>query len=376
MVKHGRTKTKKNSLCILIVDDQLEQAKATALSFPSSATTIARTPDEVTEADLQCAHLALIDFVLDEWDADDSRSLAEHPANGVALAAVLRSHLAPDTRTAFALHSGKLDGLSGGLSVDCHLHSIARLNNVEWVFSKKNSDNERPLRDQAVSLAKAMYALPKNWPTKQPKQIQTTVEELLGLGKSDWAAHAWKQVEECHPPIHELSPPTYAITFVRWLLTSILPYSTFLWDYRHLAARLRVSPASLKKGLESDSKLAKKLSPFEYTGILSDFLDRRWWRPGIEHFLWQETKAKPFDVDGLNSVTKKLSAKLESTHFLEPVVAFDEKLRATDELVELSEAVELYPDGWPSYAGRPWAPRSVADHDSQLSSLMAPLAAR
>jgi hypothetical protein len=320
--------------------------------------------------------VVLVDFVLEDWTPDDSRSIAEHPTNGVALAAVFRSHAPPDSRTAFALHSGKLDGLSGGLTVARHLHSIARLNNVEWVFSKKNSDNERSLRDQVLSLAHAMHQLPSTWPVKQPHRIRAVVEDLLGIRENAWKQRAWKHVEECHPPIHELSPPTYAITFVRWLLTSILPYATFLWDYRYLAARLRVTPASFRRALDSDQSLSKKLAPFEYRGVLPDFFGERWWRPGIEHYLWNKTQTNPFDADVLRKVARELSRRLEPVSMSEPVVSFDEELRPKDELVELADAVELHPDDWPGYAAKPWVRRDVADASPRLRSLVAPLALR
>lgn len=373
--KQGRKGSRK-PLSILIVDDHLDEAQTTALAFAGVANVQSRTPDEVTEADLQRAQVVLVDFVLEDWAADDARAIAEHPANGVALAAVFRSYAPLDSRTAFALHSGKLDGLSGGLTVACHLHSIARLNNVEWVFSKRSSDNERPMRDQVLSLAQAMHRLPASWPNNQPRRIRTIVEELLALRESDWSERAWKHVEECHPPIHELSPATYALTFVRWLLTSILPYATFLWDYRYLSARLRVTPESLTNALNSDRALLKKLAPFEYKGVLHDFLGRRWWRPGIEHFLWNQTKAKPFDVTGLQTVARQLSRRLEPVTMSEPVVSFDEELRPKDELVELADAVELHPDDWPGYAGKPWVRRELADASPRLKSLIAPLGAR
>ena len=128
MAKKAPLKKRKNALCVLVVDDQLEQAQAAALQFSGLAEARARTPDDVMEADLQAAQVILVDYELTHWKIDDSRSIAEHPKDGVALSAVLRSHITSDERIVIALHSGKLHGLSGGLTVECHLHSIARLN--------------------------------------------------------------------------------------------------------------------------------------------------------------------------------------------------------------------------------------------------------
>jgi hypothetical protein len=369
--KHGRLSGNRNLPKILIVDDRIEDADAKRLIFDGVATARPLTPGDVEETDLKWADVVLVDFKLTEWKTDTRLSIGERPADGVALAAVFRSHSPWKLPVAFALHSGQLDQLSGGLTAARHLNSIARVNNLEWVFSKNDAETSLPMRDQVISLARAVRRLPKDWPTERPAQIRSAVDKLLDLKGSKWKVQAWQHIDESHPPIHELSPPTYGITFVRWLLTSILPYPTFLWDYRYLAARLRVSPSSLCAALKSDRALLTKLAPFRYTGILSDFLGDRWWRPGIESFLWEETSARSFDGDALKKIIRRLSRRLDPVVLVEPVVAFDEKLRAIDNLVELSEAVELQPEDWPSYAGRPWMLRSLAASTPRLRSLVA-----
>ena len=367
---HRSRTVSKRLPCILIVDDDLEEADSKRILFSRLAEPVARTPDGVTSGDLRRADLALVDFALEHWRFDRPE-IAEHPNDGVALVAVLRSHCAANRSTAFALLSGKVDGLTGGLPPRSHLHQIARANNVEWVFSKNDRENAFPLRKQALSLATAMRDSPKAWPRKQPARMRKIVEGLLAVPSETWRERAWRHVEGCHPPIHELSPPTHAVNLVRWLLHSILPYSTFLWDYRYLAARLRVSPKSMAEALQRDAPLVRGLAPFRYKGLLHDFLGERWWRPGIEHWLWEETKAKSFDRDALKKLTMRLSRRLEPVSMGEPVVAFDHDLRATDKLIELSDAVELQPDDWPAFADRPYAPHDIVMSDDRLKSLVA-----
>jgi len=52
----------------------------------------------------------------------------------------------------------------------------------------------------------------------------------------------------------------------------------------------------------------RKLAGFKYQGVLHDFLGDRWWRPGIEHLLWERTEAKPFDVDVFETLSAVLPA--------------------------------------------------------------------
>jgi hypothetical protein len=369
MTKARRTKAPKP--CILIVDDDLEDADARRLSFADVADALARTPGDVTARDLERANVVLIDFALHEWEMDPSRPIAEHPKNGVALAAVYRSHSNARMQKAFALHSGRLDGLSGGLPPASHLHVIARANNLEWVFSKTDTDNARPLPEQVISLARGLSRLPDSWPTTQPSRMRKILEELLNVPERAWRDRAWQQVQDCHPPIHELSPPTHGVAFIRWLLHSVFPYATFLWDFRHLAARLRVTPRSLKAAVNEADSFAKRLNQFRYTGVLQNFVDTRWWRPGVEHWLWELTDANTFDANTLAKAVRKLSRILEPVSLKEPVVVFNPELRPTDDLAELADSVELQPDDWPPYADRPWARRDIATASPRLRSLMA-----
>lgn len=376
MAKARRARPRAAKPCILIVDDVLEEADAKRLLLSGAADVLPRTPSDISAHDLRRADVVLVDFALDAWEREDTRPLSERPLNGVALAAVLRSHVSAKSQKAFALHSGRLDGLSGGLPPASHLHIIAKSNNLEWVFSKTDTDNARPLREQVVSLAHALGSLPASWPVSQPTRMRNVLEQLLSIpARASWRNRAWKHVEDCHPPIHELSPPTHGVAFVRWLLHSILPYATFLWDFRYLAARLRVTPRSLATALNRSDSFARALRPFRYTGVLRDFVDQRWWRPGIEHWLWELAQANTFDAEALTKVMKKLSRDLEPVALKEPVVVFDAELRPTDDLTELADAVELQPDDWPAYAGRPWARRELVSATPRLRSLVVPSAA-
>src|SRR5438105_4057261 len=112
--------------------------------------------------------------------------------------------------------------------------------------------------------------------------------------RQPWFLRAVKDVEKAKPPQDVYAETTNGMAFVRWLLHDILPFPSFLMDERYLAARLHVDPASFRQAVGKGVSVATRLKAFEYAGILHDFAGRRWWRAGIEYWLWRETAGKPF----------------------------------------------------------------------------------
>lgn len=72
MARARRSQRTVSRPCILIVDDELDEAVAKRQLLGSAAETRPRTPDDVTLADLRRADLVLVDFVLDQWMVDPS----------------------------------------------------------------------------------------------------------------------------------------------------------------------------------------------------------------------------------------------------------------------------------------------------------------
>src|SRR4051794_829689 len=109
---------------VLTIDD--EEQNSVQLRLRHHADVIARAPDQVTKRDLRKADVVLIDYEIEDWPGrEELETIALKPGNGVALAAVLRSQLEESgsgTRRAFAIHSGKLDELAGGLPVASREH--------------------------------------------------------------------------------------------------------------------------------------------------------------------------------------------------------------------------------------------------------------
>jgi|ERR1039458_465427 hypothetical protein len=356
---------------VLIIDDEEESASAAKDKLEKQAESICRLPSDVTSADLNRADLVLVDYKLDHWpERDEQKTPSLMPQDGNALVATLRSNLKySSTRTpkAFALHSGQLSDLSGELSAVHREHAIARMQDLDWVFTKGISAGD--FGKEVRSLAFAVAALPRPWPTVE--KSRETLRSLLKLEKkSRWYIRATEDLEKGNPPQDVLAQTSHGMAVVRWLLHDVLPFPCFLIDERYLAARLHVTPKSLRLAL-SDPKsrrLRAALKEFAYTGILSSFSGSRWWRAGIEHWLWGKTNGQTFDSDALKSVVRQLSRRLVSLRQLNPVVTLDDQYRPTDVLIDLKKAVQISPDNWPTSADPAWVSLEKAKKDPSVAA--------
>jgi hypothetical protein len=354
---------------VLIIDDVEEHFTAPREKLHGKARVICQFPNDVTLGDLNAANLVLVDLRLEHWPERDKQTTpALKPQDGLALIATLKSNLSKDparTPTAFALHSGQLQILSGKLSPANREHALARMLDVDWVFGKGIRSNDFEI--EVLSLARAVRALPHPWP--DAKKSRDTLMTLLKLRKKQrWFLRAVKDVERAKPPQDVFAETTNGMAFIKWLLQDVLPFPTFLMDERYLAARLHVSPASFRQAIGELGSFGSILKKFEYTGILRDFAGRRWWRAGIEYWLWRETAGQPFDKTALLAVAEKLSSGLKVVDFARPVVELDEQFRPTDNLVDVADAIQITPDDWPSSADPAWISISHAKESPTMAA--------
>lgn len=293
--------------------------------------------------------------------------------NGIALAAVLREQANPIERpTGFALHTGKPEELWLTLA-EPRRHLIARAYNLEWIFLK--SEPTDVIR-QATILAKAIHALPTNWPGDDYTQALRHVQTLLGLGswpddqtEPVWVAPALTEVEDCRPPLTELSECNHGLVFLRWLLQRILPYPCFLFDTYRLAARLRVSHESLKHALGRD--LARFLSPCIYKGVLAGFLGDRWWRPGVEDRLWDLTDGASVPAAILrDELSRATGVDLEPSSSDNPIVCVDENYLPLPRACSADAVVRIQPDDWPRFASQAWTTVELAREHPRLEAIV------
>lgn len=371
--KTKRSRSTSRRPCVLVVDDDEHEGSAAVSLLEPILQAFYRSPGEVADKDIEAANVILVDFKLDRWPAlDDATTPSLRPRHGIALAANLRSNLRDSkmrTPTAFALRSGKLHELSGKLSPRNREYALAKMLDFEWVFDK--SDTVR-LQQEVFALGKAVQSLPHPWPSYQ--KSEAALLKLLNLNarrRAEWTTNAIDEVRTSNPPQDVAAETTGGMAILRWLLHEVLPFPTFLLDERYLAARMRVPPGALRGLLNSarPTKIRKALSQFKYTGVLDDFLGPRWWRAGIDNWLWHETRGDPLNPDALRSLARRmLPPSIKGLQLDCPVVSVDEQYQPSDKFIELTAAVQIKPDDWPDIAEPAWVSMEAARENADLAA--------
>ncbi len=251
-------------------------------------------------------------------------------------------------------------------------HAIARAHNLEWVFSKETVAGAGPLSQQIISLGQAVKRLPTSWTEENQEMVEARVRDLFSIPRrAAWFARAWEDIQDCHPPMHELSKWSHGLAILRWMLHRILPYPCFLMDSYHLASRFRVTHKSLLEAMRGSDRDVKFLEPAQYRGILDEFLGRRWWRSGVEAILWQATEGNSFDRDAILSVLSRvLGSSLVPSNIDQPVVCIDRDYQPLEEAFPADSAVRIQPDDWPPYADQAWTTLDLARQEPSLRALV------
>jgi CheY-like chemotaxis protein len=357
---------------VLIVDDRPDEARALAGALAELGRANLYEPDELTADALAGNDVVLVDYDLTDWEvAVRAAEPACSPADGLALAAVLRSRLTPDYHggrpVAFALHSSQLHRIGGDLDQEVREHAIARVHNLEWVFDKQAAEDAVPLADRVAGFASAVRSLPEAWPD-DPAEAQKAVQRLLGWSPDLPAAElAWDHVMRCHPPLHELSLATGGLTCLRWLAHRILPYPCFLLDRLHLAVRLGVDPKELAADADKSKDLFAALADHAYRGALPQLVGSRWWRASVEAWLWDLGAGSPLEGEALHVELERIAGRrLGRLEVDNPVVALDERYRPLPEPAPVAAAVRIQPDDWPPFADDAWTTLELVGEHPRL----------
>ena len=343
---------------ILVVDDEPERVES-SLGIEvaqKGANPIIRHPQAVTLDDLANCTVVVVDHYLDDWPERDDQPLAMQPADGFAVAAVIRSQL-PVNRPgpAVAILTGRLAELAGTIPPKAAEYLLAWQHDLEWVFSK---GSEVTLAPRLIAMSMAVAKLREMWP--RPLELDDLAADWLDLQDVEWQAVALEHVLLTSPPMHAVSVRTTGASVLRWFLHRVLPYPTFLTDIFWTATRLGVTAEWLEEELQTDNGLRAQLSGCQYSGAFAGFSGRRWWRAGLANLIAELSEGQPFDRTALQDGIRRV-ASTEPSFLAEerPVLAVDPDTMESTRIVEVDLATRIIPDGWPVYADDAWA--SVAD---------------
>jgi len=153
-----------------------------------------------------------------------------------------------------------------------------------------------------------------------------------------------------------------------------MPYPTFLQAMHWVAARLRITPDSLRLVLDSQSELANELAACQYLGVLALFDGKRWWRAAVDQYVWDLRAAGAREPAVFHAeLERRAGFTLERVEGVSPVVCVDRELKPRDGLCAIESVVRLVPDLWPAYADPAYAEVDVVLEDADLISIVHPL---
>jgi hypothetical protein len=362
---------------VRIVDDEPERdASGVAANLRKQGVDAeAVSPAHLTRAHIDAADLILVDFVLDEWtderDADwlgepsSAQFLAGRPADGLALAAIIRSQLGDDRPRGVALLSGELSKVVKNFSPTATEHAAARLHGLEWAFAKKSPAGSRPLDARIISLTKAVGDVKLD--EDDVIDNEPELEQLLALPAADWTPVAQRDIFAAQPPLGRYADSTRGLSVLRWLAHRILPYPTFLMDAERLALALGISPETLRTHFDAISSLVASAA---YNGALADFLGPRWWAAGVRRI------ARDLDPHGRGTTARLsdlLSTAIPPLETPTAVLTLDENLVRERAPTARELAVRVRPDDWPPFAETGWMTRDLIADFPELRGIVDPV---
>jgi hypothetical protein len=128
---------------------------------------------------------------------------------------------------------------------------------------------------------------------------------------------------------------------------------------------------TFKAVMAENSKLSRRLKDLCYTGILSGFLGDRWWRSGLEDYVWSLTQGQAKDVKSFHGTLEEQAGhELEAVRVNPALVPLNAALKPEDEFIAPEQAVRIRPDQWPAFADDAWTSIAAVRGDTMLHALV------
>lgn len=250
-------------------------------------------------------------------------------------------------------------------------HLFAPSLDVEWILFKVAEDASARIQQLVDGFVSACGVAGKNGVSLHE------LEALLKLpADKDWTENAQAELRAARAPISQLDDntddpfgPTQAL---RWLCHRALPYPGFLFSDRYAAWALGISVEVFQSiaAMECATPWLNELKSAHYRGPLDQFLERRWWKAGIDYLVWE-----------LDNETLKQGSRERAWEVLAPgsnvsriystsgyVVSWTPDLNEQS-ISDINVCLPLKPPGWPAEALEPWVLKSDLDSNSVLRAM-------
>lgn len=361
---------------ILYVDDDpdalLGAAKRSGADARFSVAGIADL--KAIERPLAGATAWVLDFYNDEGSREDP-TFAGTESTGLSLFQRLRL-LAGESRPPAILISNHLEtalgqGVTAGLR-----HRLAEEVGVEWVADKSPETGAYVREILAIADATATFqAAAKVLAAAQPGDyVAALADNLLRLSTdAQWRPLAISDVDAWRPPVLRAASEgaggerldVNARPFVAWMIRQTLAYPSFVISIAQVAARLGVSTSSLRTCAAAENGLAKALGSLEYSGVLKDFVGKRWWSAGVDDFVFSLPGASDDRQGALEALAGK--SELEFLNIDDPVVVSNADLVETDQIAPSEDCVRASDEHAPSHAPPAWVLKRDVARDRTLA---------
>jgi hypothetical protein len=366
-------------LKILLIDDE-----ASPYLVPEHIEPVLAKPNDSDFTRIVTDALAVADLVLLDHNLDLNPALSLTATDGPSLLGHLRSwaRLTGNALPPVAIYTSEEEAYSTevpavGPAVPLSGSFVGRepqlapVLDVDWLILK-DADASKPTILELAEASARLKAVAGNG--------RVSAEELaayLCLPKQAlWNASALEQLVRSRPPLTEPGKEggdgsRGVAGVLRWVLHRILPYPGLLMSDHYAAWTLGVSVNDLDELMSRCGQFNEDLRVCLYKGPVDQLFGRRWWAAGLNYMAW--TLRSSADDAGNEAVALEqltgIPIKLKDSS--ERVVGHDPDLNET-EFIELDDAVQLHPPGWPAESIEPWIRRSEAQKEPLIWAMVNP----
>ncbi len=356
---------------VLVVDDEPEKHRGFAAAMGiQGIQVIVRRPAEIEEGDLLVANVIAVDYVFDWNVLSRPPEFGYWPVDGLALSSVIARHLVrARSRASIVLRTGAVAELAKGLPRGARISMLSAQNGLDWILEKGTTDNADTLRE----LASATAALEPFFGSDAPEWNEGC--DWLRLPSASWREAALAEIQVCRPPEHAVATYTAGSAWLRWFTQRVLPFPSFLISDLRAATILNMPLPQFDSIINDESSaLGRRIRECQYSGHLSGLVDARWWRAGLDSLMDEVlmTAGGELTVGGAlaSGYTALHGSRVSVLSLDQPVVTIDADY-LEDQVAEYADCVRLAPDAWPVFADEPFALRSEAAEDEELTVMVA-----